>query len=567
MKFSSAMMPSANLEELRRRNIQRNKNLLKSLNLDAINESISRVTKPNGKISRRASSTQKKHGEAPTRRSKRLASLSDKELTQGSKEELVTMDASAERAEELRQTRLIGDYSLLDLVTERGLGMLKHEARILKIDAENNNLLNESATAANDDDDDGSKVDFARLQKIGERYSAETFYDTIGTILPTNDSTLHKCRKDFNSLKLNKRFDHQRIKLVHKRITSLLFHPAQNDRLVFAGDTNGTLGIWAVDESRTEDDPSIMMIKPHGRTISRVIEMPTFPTQIATVSYDGSARLMDIHKQRSFELFSLTNKVEEVLGISDMNIHFSTPQSIIVSTLEGQMYHHDTRTRGAMIKFQKLLRLHDKKIGGISLNPNRDFQIATASLDRSLKIWDLRNISKSNSRSEIVDGLRSPHLYGSFSSTLSVSNVDWNSSNRLVCNGYDNRINIFDLSGNHEFYHDVNRWLKYYVPILEGRGKDPSNNIRNIKSIDHNCQTGRWVSILKARWQKMPADNFQKFAIANMKRSIDVYGQNGELIANLLSPEMTAVPAVASFHPTQNWLIGGTSSGKVFLWE
>ena len=42
-----------------------------------------------------------------------------------------------------------------------------------------------------------------------------------------------------------------------------------------------------------------------------------------------------------------------------------------------------------------LLRLHDKKIGGFAVNPNTNYQITTASLDRTLRIWDLRNVNKS----------------------------------------------------------------------------------------------------------------------------------------------------------------------------
>lgn len=567
-----AIMPNASIQELRKRNIQRNKDLFKRLQLDSINESITRVTKPNSQNPRR-SSTRKKLPERPTRRSKRLASTpEDNELNQKEAEELESNRLRDERVKELRNTRLIGDFTLFDLVTERGQGVLKHEERIHKSDAKKNKILPKKDDADTNDDSSGddNKVEndvLAKLLTIGDRYSAGDFYDIIRKTVPTNNNALGKMRKEFNSLKLSKKIDPQRIKLVHQRITSLLFHPSQDDRLVVAGDTNGSLGVWAVDASSTGEDPSIVTIKPHGRTISKVAEIPTSPNQIASVSYDGSARIMDIHKQRSIELFSLTNKDDDILGISDMNIHRSTPQSLIVSTLEGQMYHHDTRTPGTMVNFKRLLRLHDKKIGGFSVNPNRDFQIASASLDRSFKIWDLRNISRNNSHSEIADGLRSPHLYGRFSSRLSVSNVDWNSSNRLLCNGYDDRINIFDLSGNHEDYHDVNLWEKSYVPMAEASGTDTSDNIRSIKSIHHNCQTGRWVSILKARWQKEPADNFEKFVIANMKRCFDVYGQNGELIANLLSPEMTAVPAVVSFHPAKNWLIGGTSSGKVFLWE
>lgn len=52
------------------------------------------------------------------------------------------------------------------------------------------------------------------------------------------------------------------------------------------------------------------------------------------------------------------------------------------------------------------------------------------------------------------------------------------------------------------------------------------------------------------------------FAIANMKRAIDIYTSSGVQLAHL--PTAT-VPAVISWHPTQNWVVGGNSSGKAFL--
>ncbi|KAG4218330.1 hypothetical protein PC116_g33190 [Phytophthora cactorum] len=84
--------------------------------------------------------------------------------------------------------------------------------------------------------------------------------------------------------------------------------------------------------------------------------------------------------------------------------------------------------------------------------------------------------------------------------------------------------------------------------------------------IPHNNQTGRWVTILKPQWQINPADGVEKFAIANMNRFVDIYDSEGKQLGQLDGEGITAVPAVAEFHPTLNWLAGGTSSGKLCLW-
>lgn len=562
-------MADVDLETIRKKNIQRNKDLLKKLNLDVISDSLAPKEKPKRKqkSSAQSSRSTKKPHVAPTRRSRRLADTpEDKDLNRKKEEEYEEYRLKQERLRELRQSKLLGEYRLVDLLIEKGLGNLRKELEVLGIENFKSDNKIEIKLEGNEDEST-EKAALDKLQRIGERMSTGDFSGEIEENL--QNGSWNDERRTFDELSLNKTNNHSMIKLTYQRITSLHFHSSLNDRLAIAGDTNGALGLWAVDLSNEDEDPCITIFKPHGRTVSRITEIPQSPSQIISVSYDGSARVIDLHKQFSKEILSIANEYEEYLGLTDLNIHPSSPQVVLVTTLGGHLHQHDLRTSSYSIRYQQLLRLHDKKIGGFCINPSRDYQIASASLDRSFKVWDLRSISKKNSPSEISDGLSSPHLYGSFSSKLSVSNVDWNSNNHLVCNGYDDKINLFDLSGDQENYSDISRWSKSFVPSVksESSGSGVSNNIRSFSSIPHNCQTGRWVSILKARWQKCPLDGVQKFVIANMNRSFDIYSQSGKMISSLLAPEMTAVPAVAAFHPSQNWLIGGTSSGKVYLFD
>lgn len=70
---------------------------------------------------------------------------------------------------------------------------------------------------------------------------------------------------------------------------------------------------------------------------------------------------------------------------------------------------------------------------------------------------------------------------------------------------------------------------------------------------------------LRAQWQQFPTGP-QKFCIGNMNRFVDVYNDKGDQLATLGGELVTAVPAVAQFHPTQDWICGGSASGKVCLW-
>ncbi|KAK5270507.1 hypothetical protein LTR40_014077 [Exophiala xenobiotica] len=63
-----------------------------------------------------------------------------------------------------------------------------------------------------------------------------------------------------------------------------------------------------------------------------------------------------------------------------------------------------------------------------------------------------------------------------------------------------------------------------------------------------------------------PSDNIHKLVVGNMNRFVDVYSANGTQLAQLGGEGITAVPAVAVFHPTKDWIAGGTASGKMCLW-
>lgn len=74
------------------------------------------------------------------------------------------------------------------------------------------------------------------------------------------------------------------------------------------------------------------------------------------------------------------------------------------------------------------------------------------------------------------------------------------------------------------------------------------------------------ASSLRPQWQRSPQDGIQKLCIGNMNRFVDVYSADGRQLAQLGGGGITAVPAVAVFHPTRDWVTAGTASGKLCLW-
>ncbi|PGH30444.1 hypothetical protein GX50_06787 [[Emmonsia] crescens] len=384
-------------------------------------------------------------------------------------------------------------------------------------------------------------------------------------IKKTTDKELKSLREKMSGLNLWKPWEPNRLKITPERIYSMAFHPTEAKPLIFAGDKLGNLGIFDASQTRpvalkTEDDededgdpdPVISIIKPHARTISAMRLHPSTPSKLYTASYDGSIRALDLEKSIATEAYAPASKSDEE-SVSGVDMAPDDPHVLYFTTLEGFFFRHDTRLSGnGNPSYNKstnrgstdIYQLSEKKIGGFSLCPSQPHLFATASLDRFMRLWDIRQLSRKN-----------PIPVGEHESKLSVSHAAFNSAGQVATTSYDNTIKIHDFG-----IKGFQSWKPGHT--LNDGDMNPTTTIR------HNCQTGRWVTILKPQWQASPqSSSIQRFCIGNMNRFVDVYTAAGDQLAQLGGEGLiTAVPAVAVLHPTMDWVVGGTASGKVCLW-
>ncbi|KAK9462708.1 WD40-repeat-containing domain protein [Lipomyces oligophaga] len=527
-------------EKQRQENIARNQALLRDLELRDLGASVSgsaRINvKPAGSRSSTANSNshnrnkkKRSHDSAeskpsstatPRRVSARLAGI--KAEDSAALEKLELHNEQAKRKEEQARMRISGTMKFEDISSDRI-----------------------SSFWTFDDDD-------TLLTGKSETQDQEL------TARPVLEDDIVRLRKDLSSLSLYDRWVPNQIKITPERVFYLNFHPSPSRKLILAGDKAGNLGVWdadsqrpaagptkAEDEDEEEQDPQLYLFKVHARTLSYFTFNPDSTTEkLYTASYDGSVRCVDFRSGTSSEVFYGGDGVSESGGISE--IKFADTNVFYYSTLDGECGRVDIRAKPSSAT--EIFRLHEKKIGGMALHPNAPHLAATSSLDRTMKLWDFRQISTLPESGE-----RQPALLAEYSSRLSVSCVSWNTAGDIVCNGYDDTINIFNLP-------DSSTWS---VPSADS----PVRELVPKTRIPHNCQTGKWVTILRAHWQPRPADGIQKFVIGNMKKFFDVYTADGVQLARLGdSARVTTVPAACNFHPTQNWIAGGTASGKVCLY-
>ncbi|KAL2009837.1 hypothetical protein VTN00DRAFT_5644 [Thermoascus crustaceus] len=515
-------------EKQRLANIAERDALLKKLTLEA--QSAGLFSKPSPKSSSGDGSKPKKKTPAkkvkqeneppvPRRMSSRLRGITaDSELAKRKADEEYE---AAQRAEQAKRMRKSDSYTLNDMLV--------------------------SGQKLNGDSLIGVDVVTKGVAKPYERTFGEE------DIKKTTDKDLKALREQMNGLQLWGPWEPNRIKITPERVYCMTFHPSETKPLIFAGDKMGHLGVFDAcqerptsavkneddDEEDDDPDPVITTLKPHTRTISAMFIHPLKPTHLYTASYDSSIREMDLEKTTSEEKYApdSTSTDEPISGV---DMAQDDPHTLYWTTLDGAFGRYDVRTADKSTVAQ--WQLSEKKIGGFSLYPSQSHYFATASLDRFMRLWDLRKLDRDN-----------PVPVGEHESRLSVSHAAFNSAGQIATSSYDDTLKIYDFGAK-----GITSWEPGHT--VSGKDMKPDTVVR------HNCQTGRWVTILRPQWQQNPQCHIQRFCIGNMNRFVDIYSASGDQLAQLGGDGITAVPAVAVFHRSKNWVVGGTASGKACLW-
>ncbi|KAF9126672.1 hypothetical protein BGW39_006450 [Mortierella sp. 14UC] len=330
------------------------------------------------------------------------------------------------------------------------------------------------------------------------------------------------------------------VKVCQERIYCMAIHENRDKILVCGGDVNGNLGFWDLDESQADDyepepeeEPNIYNYKAHSRTLSSMQYSPTEPNKLFTTSYDGSIRYLDLVQQKFIESYVVSPDASDHLGSVSID---STGQQLWFADVDGGVTLKDVRTPKDEMVYRKVL--HEKKVGCVNVNPKHGNLIVTSSLDRTMKIWDIRTFGQYKEDEPIVE-------MASFDHRLSVTSAMWSPDGESIASAsYDDNVRIFN-----NFKPSLPDFTEIPEPVR----------------IPHNNKSGRWVTMLRAVW----SHQFNWFSIGNMNKSVDIYSRGtGDLMANLNDRRiLTTVPAVNAWHPNRVLLASGMANGKMVIWR
>ncbi|PBK96921.1 WD40 repeat-like protein [Armillaria gallica] len=368
-----------------------------------------------------------------------------------------------------------------------------------------------------------------------------------------------------------------RAKVTENRIYSAAYHPDVQKDLIFFGDKHGQLGIWDAqappEDVADEDEDAVEDANKEGgkywrlqvhwpatskSSISCVKFNPVDYHTVYTSAYDCTIRNLSFTTGVSRQIFSSD---ETLLCSIDLT---PTGNEMWVSDAAGGLTHLDLRQHQSKGVWYGL---SDQKIGCVSVNPARPEFILTASNSRSLKIWDVRKLKHlgtppTSSDSSVAEiGLESVNkfveskkghgcLRGEWRHDKSVSSAYWDPRGKsVVSTSYDDTIRLWDFD----------------TKAFEKPG--PFGSSRPFSRIKHNCQTGKWLTILRAQWSPN-LDAHPHFTIGNMNHALDIFSGKGELVARLSdSDRISAVQAVTCSHPKiVARAASGNASGRCVLW-
>ncbi|KAH6918530.1 WD40-repeat-containing domain protein [Coprinopsis sp. MPI-PUGE-AT-0042] len=406
--------------------------------------------------------------------------------------------------------------------------------------------------------------------------SVPDFEDYVYDDEDEENKEVEELRKKLSGMKV-----HARAKVTKSRIYSAAYHPEVTKDLIFFGDKEGALGIWdARAPVEDEDDAEIAANEEKGggkywriqlhwpatakSSISSIKIDPVDPHNLYTSSYDTTVRELNFTTGQSREIYAS----DDLISCIDVT---PSGREMWLSDTAGWVTHIDLREPNEK---RKSFAFSDQKVGSVSINPAYPHILATASNNRTVKVWDVRKLDalvsemvddkdaaqEEQSNTTYVDWASVSQYIGT-DDGASALRADWNHDKsataaawdprgkRLVSTSYDDNIRIWD-------------WDK---KVFKADEKFPSS--RPITKIRHSCQTGKWVTPLKAHWTQNP-DVYPYFTVGSMDHSLDIFSAKGEALVRLSDPRrISAVQAVTCSHPSiVERAVSGNGSGRCVLW-
>ncbi|CAA7032294.1 unnamed protein product [Microthlaspi erraticum] len=320
-----------------------------------------------------------------------------------------------------------------------------------------------------------------------------------------------------------------------RRVTCLEFHPTRNN-ILLSGDKKGQIGVW--DFAKVYEKSVYGNI--HSVQVNNMRFSPTNDDMFYSASSDGTVGYTDLETGTSSTLINLNpdgwQGPESWKMMYGMDIN-SEKGLVLVSDNFGFLHMIDQRSNNTTGE-PVLIHKQRTKVVGLDCNPVQPELLLSCGNDHFARIWDLRKLQSGDSLNELKHKRVVNSAYFSPSS-----------GTKIMTTCQDNRIRIWDSifgdldSPSREIVHshDFNRHLTPFK--AEWDPKDTSESL---------IVVGRYIS-----------ENYNGAAL----HPIDfIDSSNGQLVAEVMDPNITTITPVNKLHPREDVLASG-SSRSLFIWR
>ncbi|KAM9815682.1 DNA damage-binding protein 2 isoform 2-T2 [Syngnathus typhle] len=306
-----------------------------------------------------------------------------------------------------------------------------------------------------------------------------------------------------------------------RRVTCLEWHPTNPSTLV-VGSKGGDIEMW---DFKLREQKMFIRGMGAGDSVTDMRLNPFKPTQLFTSSMGGTTSLRDFNGT-TLTVFACTDTFNfwyccvDVSISRQMLVTGDNVGNLLLLGLDGQKIFSN--------------KLHKAKVTHAEFNPRCDWLLATASVDHTVKLWDLRNMK--DKKSFLHD---MPHEKAINSAYFHPSDCS-----KLLTTDQYNEIRVYSSSD----------WAK------------PQ------QIIQHPHRHFQHITPIKATWHpvydlivvgRYPDDRICQ----DDQRTIDIFDSNtAELVCQLYDPNVGGIKSINKFNPMGD-VIGSGMGVTVVVWD
>jgi len=163
----------------------------------------------------------------------------------------------------------------------------------------------------------------------------------------------------------------------HKDAVLGLSWNQQQRHILASGSADNVVKVWDLSTCQC-----LASLSHHKDKVQAVQWHPLERTVLATGSYDGTVAICDVRNPTNVTLFPTSADIECL----QWNPH--NPATFVVSTEDGNVTMYDARNNATALF---TLHAHEGSVSSVSFNPIVPGMMATSSVDKTIKIWDVED--------------------------------------------------------------------------------------------------------------------------------------------------------------------------------